>query len=184
MDLPAEQSTGSYYCFYTERGLSRYHGWLQPVSFNSGGVTFNFVTFEPTSTLSPGEIQPLEIGNLFVMVEADQVTLLTGGCFSLTSGEEISCSSAEASFSWSSDFSGYTDVMNGTIFSGYTEDEPLSRGECQSEDYSLGGDYYCIWGLYYTCFQAQYGNQTVYGWIRPTHCNANGVTFDFQTFEP
>jgi len=22
------------------------------------------------------------------------------------------------------------------------------------------------------------------GWIRPTHCNANGVTFDFRTYKP
>ena len=184
MLLPASNSTGKYYCFRTERGNDAYYGWLQPIDFNSGGLTFNFVTFDPTSAFSPGEAEPAAIDNLFVLVEGDQVTLLTDHCFSLTSGEEVPCNSADASFSWSSDFSGKTSVLNGTIVSGYTENEALSLGECQSEDYTLGGDYYCIWGLYYSCFQAEYGNQTVYGWIRPTHCNANGMTFDFRTYQP
>ncbi|HEY70413.1 MAG TPA: hypothetical protein G4O08_07515 [Anaerolineae bacterium] len=184
MLLPASQSTGNYYCFMAERGIHNYYGWLQPIDFNSGGLTFDFVTFDPTSSLAPGEAQPIPIDNPLVLVEADQVTLLTGHCFSLTSGQEVSCSSADASFSWSSDFSGKTSVMNGTIVSGYTENAPLSLTDCQSEDYSLGGDYYCTWGLYYTCFQTEYGSETVYGWIRPTHCNANGFTFDFRTYKP
>jgi hypothetical protein len=47
MLLPASNSTGKYYCFHTERGSDIYYGWLQPVGFNSGGLTFNFVTYEP-----------------------------------------------------------------------------------------------------------------------------------------
>ncbi|MGD8813455.1 MAG: NBR1-Ig-like domain-containing protein [Anaerolineales bacterium] len=184
MLLPASDSAGNYYCFRTERGNDVYYGWLRPTDFNSGGLTFDFLTFDPTSSFVPGEAHPAALDNPFVLVEADQVTLLTGQCFSLTSGQEVSCSSADASFSWAGDFGGRTSVMNGTIFSGYTSNTSLSLTDCQTEDFDLGGDYYCTWGLYYTCFQTEYGNDIVYGWIRPTHCNANGFTFDFRTYEP
>ncbi len=47
MSIPAENSTGWHYCFYTDRNSTRYYGWLQTVDFNSEGLTFSFVTYEP-----------------------------------------------------------------------------------------------------------------------------------------
>jgi hypothetical protein len=47
MSIPTEYSTGRHYCFYTDRNSTRYYGWLQPVDFNDGGLTFSFVTYAP-----------------------------------------------------------------------------------------------------------------------------------------
>ena len=46
LQLPAA-ATGRYYCFRTEYNGDTVYGWMQPTSFNSGGITFNFVAFEP-----------------------------------------------------------------------------------------------------------------------------------------
>ncbi len=47
MNLPAAQTTGRHYCFYTERNSIRYYGWLQPTDFDSEGLTFSFLTYSP-----------------------------------------------------------------------------------------------------------------------------------------
>jgi hypothetical protein len=47
MSLPAENSTGWHYCFYTERNSTRYYGRMETVDFNSEGLTISFVTYAP-----------------------------------------------------------------------------------------------------------------------------------------
>ena len=50
LPLPAESSVGKYYAFHTEHNGDTVYGWIQPTSFNGGGITFNFVTYEPSSS--------------------------------------------------------------------------------------------------------------------------------------
>ena len=38
----------SYYCYKVGSGSSAYYGWLRPTSFNLGGLTFDYLTWEPS----------------------------------------------------------------------------------------------------------------------------------------
>jgi len=36
----------SYYCYQFVPGSTAYYGWLRPTSFNLGGLTFDYLTWE------------------------------------------------------------------------------------------------------------------------------------------
>ncbi len=77
--LPAESSTGKFYCFHTEYDGDVVYGMIQPTDFNAGGLTFNYVTFEPETGFPIVKVTTMPNLNLFVM-------LLDEECYDLTTG--------------------------------------------------------------------------------------------------
>jgi hypothetical protein len=187
LPLPAETSVGKYYAFHTEHNGDTVYGWIQPTAFNGGGITFDFVTYEPSSSppWSNATLVPVPNPPMFVLSQGTDQTLLADKCFDLAEGQKAACNGAEADFKYT--YSGgqaSLEFLNGLELSGSWGSSP-SKVECESETYysqdlqlpeTATGRYYC--------FRTDYNGDTVYGWIQPTSYDSGGITFSFVAFEP
>jgi hypothetical protein len=185
--LPAESSTGKFYCFHTEYDGDVVYGMIQPTDFNVGGLTFNYVTFEPDTGFSIIKATAMPNLNLFVMLQMDGVTLLDEECIDLTTGQKVSCGSSDASFryNYNSYYGGILEAKPAIEFASAVTTQP-TKLSCSSSAYiyeaAITLDSYAT--SIYACFKTEYDGDTVYGWVHPTHYNENGMTFDFVLYEP
>ncbi len=185
--LPAESSTGKFYCFHTEYEGDVVYGMIQPTDFNAGGLTFNYITFEPESEFPIVKVTAISNLNLFVMLQMEGVTLLDEVCFDLTSGQEASCGDSDASFryNYNSYYGGILEAKPAIEFAAAVASQP-TKVSCSSSAYiheaAVTLDSYAT--SVYVCFETVYDGDTVYGWLHPTHYNEAGMTFDFVLYEP
>jgi hypothetical protein len=185
MLLPSETSTGDYYCFITQRGLMIYYGWLQPVSFDAGGLTFNFVTFEPTSAAATGRLTAIPNTILLVLSQGTGQTMTLNQCFSLALGETTPCRGPVPDFQFTQPAHYALEGLNSTLL-GYPDDSGApTKSDCQSQT-SMQITQTLLSGMEgaYFCFSAEYDGDTIYGWIRPTAFDTSGLTFDWKTYLP
>jgi hypothetical protein len=185
--LPAESSAGKFYCFHTEYDGDAVYGMIQPTDFNTGGLTFNYITFEPESEFPIMKATAIPNLNLFVILQMEGVTLLDEDCYDLTSGQEVSCGSSDASFRYNYNgyYGGILEAKPAIEFAAAVTSQP-TKVSCSTSAYiyeaAVTLDSYAT--EVYVCFEAVYDGDTVYGWLHPTHYNANGMTFDFVLYEP
>ncbi len=185
--LPAESSTGKFYCFHTAYDGDVVYGMIQPTDFNAGGLTFNYVTFEPESGFPIIKATAMPNLNLFVMLQMDGVTLLDEECYDLTTGQKVSCGSSEASFryNYNSYYGGILEAKPAIEFAEAVTTQP-TKLSCSGSVYiyeaAITLDSYAT--SVYVCFKTEYDGDIVYGWVHPTHYNQNGMTFDFVLYEP
>lgn len=185
MLLPSETSTGDYYCFTTQRGLMIYYGWLQPVSFDAGGLTFNFVTFEPSTAAAAGRLTAIPNTNLFVLTQGEGHTLQLNQCFNLAQGQTTSCRGPVPDVKFTQPAHYALEGLNNTML-GYPDDSGApSKADCQGQT-NLQITQTLLSGMEgaYFCFSAEYEGDTIYGWIRPTAFDTSGLTFDWKTYQP
>jgi hypothetical protein len=185
--LPATSSTGKYYCLHMDVDGDTAYGWLKPTDFNGGGITFDYVIYEPNSgpVLTPVDIIP-DLG-MFMLATGDQETMLDEECYDLTAGGMVSCGNSSASFRYNhnSYYGGILEPKLSLDFSNTMTSKP-DKAACQSEAYPHESPVVFTTnppGIY-ACFKTQYGGDTVYGWIHPTYFNNTGLTFDFVTYNP
>jgi hypothetical protein len=185
--LPAESSTGKFYCFHTEYDGDVVYGMVQPTDFNAGGLTFNYITYEPGSGSPIAKASAVPNLNLFVMLQMQGVTLMDEECYDLTTGQEVSCGSADASFRYNhnSYYGGILEAKPAIEFADAVTSQP-SKMSCMGSTYiheaAITLDSYA--GDVYVCFETEFDGDTVYGWLHPTHYNTKGITFDFVLYEP
>ena len=185
--LPAESSTGKFYCFHTEYDGDMVYGMIQPTDFNAGGLTFNYITFEPESGFPIAKVTAIPNINLFIMLQMEGVTLLDEECYDLTTGQKVSCGSADASFRYNhnSYYGGILEAKPAIEFADAVTTQP-SKLSCSGSAYiyeaAITLDSYAT--SVYVCFKTEYDGDTVYGWLHSTHYNENGMTFDFVLYEP
>ncbi len=185
--LPVESSTGKFYCFHTEYEGDVVYGMIQPTDFNAGGLTFNYITFEPEAGFPIEKVTAMPNLNMFVMLQMEGVTLLDEECYDLTSGQEVSCSSTDASFRYNhnSYYGGILEAKPAIEFAAAVTSQPI-KISCSTLAYiheaAITLDSYET--SVYVCFEAEYNGDTVYGWLHPTHYNESGMTFDFVLYEP
>lgn len=184
MLLPSETSTGDYYCFITQRGLMVYYGWLQPLSFDAGGLTFNFVTFEPSAAATI-RVTALPNMSFMILTQGEGHNLALNQCFNFAQGQTTTCRGPVPDFKFTQPAHYALEGLNNTVF-GYPDDSGApTKADCQSQTNMqitqtlLSG----MEGAYF-CFSAEYDGDTIYGWIRPTAFEASGLTFDWKTYQP
>jgi len=148
------------------------------------------VTPKPfTTPSSPGSSDPSTMAfNAFVLSQADQITLHKNTCFDLVHGQEVDCASADASFSYLTDYyNGMMEVFegkNGFTWGLHLEGQPTET-ECSENPYFLEhGFLYESTLLEYYCFTGENNGETIYGWVRPTYFSPALVIFDYITYSP
>jgi len=171
-----------YFCFQISNIVNTTYGWIRVERFDQDGVTFDFMTFKT----DPPEMQPINPNALFVESQGDQVTMLTGECFDLQNGDlNESCSGTFAGFLYRKMTRNTLTIMqispNEALFSTAMTSEP-TKSDCENASYSQSA----IWPISeteYYCYQFTPGMGTYYGWLRPTHFDNNGMTFDYLTWK-
>jgi hypothetical protein len=184
--ISSEGPTGNYICFETDIDGYPAYGWIQPESYNDGGMTFDFLIFEPQTGYAAHHTTPAVNLWLFTLNHGEQETLLVDKCFDLVSGEQVACNSSEADIKYryssgqaSVEFLGDALMGIGT----WNGVQPTKSG-CMEKDTMSGYRYLNDEPEDYTCYQTVDDGEAVYGWFRATQYNSGGMTFDFQTWEP
>lgn len=171
-----------YFCFQISNIVNTTYGWIRVERFDQDGVTFDFMTFE----VDPPQMQPINPNALFVESQGDQVTMLPGECFDVQYGNlNESCSGTFAGFLYREMTRNTLTVMqispNEVLFSAAMASEP-AKSDCENASYNQAA----IWPISetdYYCYQFTPGTGTYYGWLRPTHFDTNGLTFDYLTWK-
>ena len=184
--LPAGGASGSYICFETEIDGDTAYGWIQPESYNAGGLTFDFLTFEPQTGFATQNTIPQVNLWLFTLSHGEQETLLVSKCFDLGSGEQAACNSSDADIKYLyASGQAYVEFLGDALMGiGTWNGEQPTRSGCMEKETMAGYRYLNDVPEDYTCYQTVDDGETVYGWFRPTQYNSGGMTFDFQTWEP
>lgn len=143
----------------------------------SAGNTGN----SPASSLTP-QVAPDPFGN--ALSSGTNQTMLEDQCYDLIDGEVVSCSDSRADFEYEYSTQGgaYLHFMNGTLISESQSTMP-SESTCEGETY-YGIPTPLTSTNRYFCMKTDYSGDTVYGWMKPTSFDANGMTFNFTIFEP
>ncbi len=171
-----------YFCFQISNIVNTTYGWIRVERFDQNGVTFDFVTFEA----DPPQMQPINPNALFVESQGDQVSMLTGECFDVQNGQlNEQCSGVFAGLLFRKMIRNTLTVMQivpkEALFSEAFADEP-SKSDCENASYGQSA----IWPISeteYYCYQFTPGVGTYHGWLRPTHFDNNGLTFDYLTWK-
>jgi hypothetical protein len=176
-----------YLCIETEYDGDTVYGWVKPTSFNSGGLTFNYLLWEPDTTLQVGEAIPAP-NTLFTLNSGTGQTLLIDKCFDFVEGEKSACNGSEADIKYIKSGSDYMiESMNDTelAFAIWYDSDAPNKSDCEGFGTYLSGYHYLNQQPdYYTCFRTDYGSDTVYGWFRVTSYNSGGMTFDYLVWKP
>lgn len=178
--LPHSLIEEEYFCVKLDPVAATTYGWIRVERFDDQGVTFDYLTFPPEAP------QAAPNTSLFVLTQADQLTLLRGECFNvLTGAGNPACSGNFSGFLYEEVTKKSLQVMQLTpqdlTFAGALSSEP-DRGDCQNTAFNQSP----IWPISeksYYCYQFSSGNSTYYGWVRPTSFNGQGVTFDMLTWQ-
>lgn len=168
-----------FFCFEIAALLKSYYGWIRVERFDEDGITFDFTTFTPNMP----EMQPV---NPPVESQGEQVTMLLDECFNLKQGVVLSnCSGAYHGFIYQEA------AMSGPrafrVIAPYALEFAVpianqpSKTDCNNESYT--SDNRLVSDTEYYCYKFSSGNDTHYGWLRPTSHNNSGITFDFLTWE-
>jgi hypothetical protein len=175
-----------YFCIETEVDGDTVYGWVKPTSFDSGGMTLNYLLWEPDTTLQVGEAMPLT--DLFTVSSGEQETLLIDKCFDFIDGNKSACNGSNADIKYIKSGSDYMiESLNDTelAFAIYYDSDAPSKTDCEAYSTYLDGYHYLNQQPdYYACFRTDYGSDTVYGWFRVTSFNSGGMTFDYQVWKP
>ncbi len=132
---------------------------------------------QPTPTLNPTQ----EPSNPDASLEMDGVTMLEDECFDFNSGGVVDCGDSSADFRYSySMIGGQLFKANYNEFAEGQHQEP-DKSSCENANYAPIPQ--IITENKYKCFKIETVASTVYGWVRATHLNENGMTFDFLTFQ-
>ena len=179
-------SGGKYLCIETEYNGDTVYGWVNPTSHNSGGLTFNYLLWEPDTTLQVEEAMPL--ADLFTLTSGEQETLLIDKCYDFVGGNKSACNGSDADIKYIKSGSDYMiETLNNTelAFAIYYDNDAPSKADCEAYDTYLSGYHYLNQQPdHYACFRMDYGGDTVYGWFRVTAFNSGGMTFDYQVWNP
>lgn len=186
--MPVHLTSGNkYLCIQTEYNGDTVYGWVKPTSFNSGGLTFNYLLWEPDTTLQVGEVIPAT-QLLFTLSHGTDQTLLVDKCFDFIEGEKAACNGSESDIKYlvSGSYNMIQSINASELaFTIWSDDDAPSKSDCEtSEPYLSGYHYLNHEPDYYTCFKTDYGSDTVYGWFRVTSYNNGGATFDYLVWEP
>ena len=184
MYLPIAHSAleDKYFCFQISNITNTTYGWIRVERFDQDGVTFDFMTFESDAP----EVQPINPNTIFVESQGEQLSLLVGECFDVQNGAlNESCSGTFAGFLYREMTRNSLSLMqilpNEAQFSAPMASEP-TKSDCENASYSQAA----IWPIAeteYYCYQFTPGTGTSYGWLRPTHFDTNGMTFDYLTWK-
>jgi hypothetical protein len=179
-------SGGKYLCIETEYDGDTVYGWVNPTSYNSGGLTFNYLLWEPDTTLQVGEAMPLT--DLFTVASGEQKTLLIDKCYDFVDGNKSACNGSDVDIKYTKSGSDYMiETLNNTelAFAIYYDNNAPSKADCEAYDTYLSGYHYLNQQPdHYSCFRMDVGGDTVYGWFRVTSFNSGGMTFDYQVWKP
>jgi hypothetical protein len=180
-------SGGKYLCIQTEYDGDTVYGWVKPTSFNAGGLTFNYLLWEPDTTLQVGEAIPATQW-LFTLNHGTDQTLLVDKCFDFIEGQKAACNSSESDIKYlvsGSDNMIETIHASELAFAIWYDDDAPSKSDCEAfEPYVSGYHYVNHQPDYYACFMTDYGSDMVYGWFQVTSYNNGGITFDYLVWEP
>lgn len=171
-----------YFCFQISNVINTTYGWIRVERFDQDGVTFDFMTFKADMP----EAQPVNPGMLFVESQGDQITMLKGECFDVQNGQlNEQCSGVFAGFKYEETVKRNITVMqinpNEITFAASTSFEPV-KSDCENSSFTQSP----IWPISeteYYCFTITSGINTYFGWLRPTHFDNNGLTFDYLTWK-
>jgi len=176
-----------YLCIETEFDGDTVYGWVKPTSFNSGGLTFNYLLWEPDTTLQVGEAIPAA-QLLFTLNYGTGQTLLVDKCFDFIEGEKAACNGSESDIKYlvSGSYNMIQTIHGSELaFAVWSDDDAPSKSDCAAfEPYLSGYHYLHDEPDNYACFKTPYGNDLVYGWFRVTSFNNGGITFDYLVWEP
>jgi len=144
-----------------------------------GSVAFWTKIVVPSEELVVFELAPLEAYFVFKATGTDEV-VHDNGCFDLDTGENVSCSAAEADFQYEYSHILFThdyeiDPIHGVRFRIFGTEAP-NREQCQS--LSLSPLTFDLHKRYY-CYQTTDGS---YGWIKIDDYGSSSVIFDFTTY--
>ena len=183
LSLPATFSTGKYYCLKTAYQGETVFGWFRPTDFNSGGITFSYMIFEPNSGPDLGNTTIIPGSPLFLSSGEGQ-TLLINKCFDLTGGQSAACNSSAAEFRYVDDGDLSFEPKNGTGFTLYGGVQP-TKAACESEIFASGNlDLATFFGSRYYCYKTVAGSDTAYGWLQVANFDDQGMTFNYTTYAP
>ncbi|MBN2554956.1 MAG: hypothetical protein JXA97_03365 [Anaerolineales bacterium] len=187
LPLPAESLTGRYYCFETEFDGDTVYGWIQPTSFNSGGITFNYHTYEATDALA-GATADAQIDIwAFTQNHESGRTILDGQCFDFSESGVVSCWTGEPDFRYNYQewYGGIIESRPAAQFSSAVVEIP-SKASCQAASYfnETAITFETNPPGIYVCFQVEYDGELVFGWMHPTRFNEGGMTFDYAIYIP
>jgi len=171
-----------YFCFQISNIINTTYGWIRVERFDQNGVTFDFLTFKA----DPPVAVPINPNALFVESQGDQITLLAGECFDVQNGQlNEQCAGAFAGLLFEETVKRNITVMqinpNDVTFAVAMSSEPTKSG-CEGASYNQSP----IWPIAekdYYCYKFTSGMNTYYGWLRPTHFDSHGMTFDYLTWQ-
>lgn len=180
--IPHSALEDKFFCFQISNIVNTTYGWIRVERFDQDGVTFDFMTFKA----DPPEMQPINPNGLFVESQGDQISMLAGECFDVQNGQpNEQCSGIFAGFLFEQVTKKALQVMqiapNEAVFSAVMSTEP-TKTECQNATYNQSP----IWPIvetHYYCVKFTPGMNTYFGWLRPTHFDSNGLTFDYLTWQ-
>lgn len=176
-----------YYCFETELDGETAYGWLLLTNVNNGGITFNYLVFEPDASGILVAAAPELNLSLFILSSAEQETLLVNKCYDLVEGEKAACNGSAADIKYliaggQATIQALTGTMQG--IGTWTEENAPTKADCQAKTYMSGYLYIYSTPDTYVCFQTEADGDTVYGWLRVTGYNNGGMTFDYTLWQP
>ena len=187
LPLPAESSTGRFYCFETEYNGDRVYGWFQPTSFNNGGLTFNYLTFQAADDILTHEADPALNISSFYSVHETWRTILDGECFDISAGEVVSCWGGGPDFRYNfvETYGGIVESRPAASYSAAVTTRPTAS-TCQQSTFleEVAVTFDSNPPGIYVCFQTEMDGENVYGWLHPTRFNEGGMTFDYVIFTP
>lgn len=171
-----------FFCFKISNVVQTTYGWIQVERFDQNGVTFDFMTFKADMP----EAQPINPNALFIKSQSDQVTMLKGECYDVQNGQlNEQCAGVFAGFKFEETVKRNIIVMqinpNEVTFAAAMSSEP-TKSDCENASYNQSP----IWPIKeteYYCYKFNPGMNTYFGWLRPTHFDSNGMTFDYLTWE-
>ncbi len=109
----------------------------------------------------------------------NQFTMLDDECFDFNSGAVVDCSDSSADFKYAPDhpvFGELTRYNDNTFGENHTNEPDVNT--CQNDSYAPMPHF--IEANEYLCFKIETLASTTYGWMRVTHYNEDGLTFDFD----
>jgi hypothetical protein len=177
--IPQTIYEGKYKPFKIETLASTTYGWIYIDHFDGNGLTFDYLMYDP----EPPSVTAVPL--VSVESQGDQVSITEGQCFDVWNGqtkalclgtfngflfEEVTKKNAQ-----------FAQISHHDIqFASAMGSEP-SKSDCTGASYNTSP----IWPIQdkqYYCYK--FGSApTIYGWLRPTSYNLNGLTFDYLTWE-